>query len=44
MMNKIRDNSMNAQSASFLFVGVRFAGLYYRAYFGGEKTLSEDLR
>ncbi len=43
MMTKIRDN-MNAQSASFLFIGVRFAGLSYRAYFGGEKTLSEDLR
>ena len=28
-MTKIRDN-MNAQSASFLFIGVRFAGLYYR--------------
>ena len=43
MMTKIRDN-MNAQSASFLFIGVRFAGLYYRAYFCGEKKLSEDLR
>ena len=44
MMNKIRDNSMNAQSASFLFTGARFAGLYYRAYFGGGKKLSEALR
>ena len=44
MMNKIRDNSMNAQAVSFLFTGARFAGLYYRAYFGGEKKLSEDLR
>ena len=31
MMTKTR-NSMNALSASFLFIGVRFAGLYYRAY------------
>ena len=31
---------------SFLFTMARelFAGLYYRAYFGGEKKLSEDLR
>ena len=43
MMTKIRDN-MNDQSATFLFIGVRFAGLYYHAYFGGEKKLSEDLR
>ena len=43
MMTKIRDN-MNAQSASFLFTGVRFAGLYYRADFGKESQLSEDLR
>ena len=43
MMTKTR-NSMNALSASFLFIGVRFAGLYYRAYSGGEKKLSEDLR
>ena len=42
MMTKIRDN-MNAQSASFLFIGVRFAGLYYRAYSKHEKNLSEDL-
>ena len=44
MMNKIRNNSMNAQSVPFLFTGARFAGLYYRAYFGGEKKLSEDRR
>ena len=43
MMTKIRDN-MNAQSASFLCIGVRFAGLYYRAYSKQEKNLSEDLR
>ena len=31
---------------SFRFTMARemFAGLYYRAYFGGEKKLSEDLR
>ena len=43
-MKKMSKNAMCAQSASFLFTGVRFAGLYYRAYFGGEKKLSEDLR
>ena len=43
MMTKTR-SSMNALSASFLFIGVRFAGLYYRAYSKQEKDLSEDLR
>ena len=35
---------MCAQSVSFLFTGVRVAGLYYRADFGKESQLSEDLR
>ena len=43
MMTKTR-NSMNALSASFLFIGVRFGCLYYRAYYKQEKNLSEDLR
>ena len=29
-MKKMSKNAMCAQSASFLFTGVRFAGLYYR--------------
>ena len=44
MMTKTRNNSMNVLPVSFLFIGVRFAGLYYRAYPKQEKKLSEDLR
>ena len=43
MMTKTH-SSMNAQAASFLFIGVRFAGLYYRAYFGQDRKLSGDSR
>ena len=44
MGKKMSKNAMCAQSVSFLFTGARFAGLYYRADFGKESQLSEDLR
>ena len=44
-MMQIRSNDF-IMNMSFRFTMARelFAGLYYRAYFGGEKKLSEDLR